>query len=163
MLLKHFRLSVMLSLLLCFLVSCTTLLPTKDVLSKDVLFLLGGCCPDFLVGDWQAKWVFSDSTSLNLGEGLRYQMDGHFSFSKYGYLKLDAYGCPNCILSRDTIIAHELQWSYLSDQLQLRAAKHPMQSDQVQLTYQLQRRTDDTLYFVLMEEVELRLWRAQKP
>ena len=148
MLLKHFRLSVMLSLLLCFLVSCATLsslLPTKDVPS------------DFLVGDWQAKWVFSDSTSLNLGESLRYQMDGHLSFGKDGYLKLDAYGCANCILSRDTT-THKLQWRYLSDTLHLHN-----QADQVQLTYQLQRRTDDTLYFVLMEEVELRLWRAPKP
>ena len=112
---------------------------------------------DFVVGSWQAKWAFADSTSLNLGEGMRYHMNGHFHFLKDGSLRLAAYGCPNCVMGKDTV-SHELQWRYALDTLHLYNMK-----DQVQLSYQLQRQTKDTLYFVLMEEVELRLLRIKEP
>ena len=145
MTLKNFWIAFVCVLQVFLLFRCVTSTPPRAASSN------------FLVGNWQARWAFADSASLNLGEDLLYHMNGHFNFLESNSLELAAYGCSSCVMGKDTV-SHKLQWRYTSDTLYLYNKK-----DQVQLSYQLQRQTDDTLYFMLMNEVELRLWRQKKP
>ena len=111
--------------------------------------------PETLVGKWKARWLFGDTASLSAKEDLRYDMDGLLHFKEDGKVKLSAYGCPNCIMGKDTI-EHELLWEYRSDTLILQNT-----SDQVDLVYRLDRAVNDTLYFVLLDQIELRLTKLK--
>ena len=138
---SRLRPQLILVLVLCILYACGTAVVSPT---------------SFLVGEWQARWLFMDTTALSQEKNLRYDMDGYLHFQKDGILHLTAYGCPNCIMGKDTI-AHELHWKYEGDTLLLQNRE-----DQVDLTYQLtKKKGEDTLYFLLLEQVQLRLTRLK--
>ena len=139
----------------------TQLLRTQSI-SVFALCVLCACgvsifsrSSDKLIGKWKANWFFRDTTAISQKKNLRYDMDGFLHFQKDGQVKLIAYGCPNCIMGKDTI-EHELFWKYRSDTLTLQNT-----SDQVDLIYRLEKELKDTLYFALLDQIQLRLIRQK--
>ena len=123
---------------------------------------LGSCSPQekesdsfSLEGKWFARWSI-DSASMGLPPGdlkLEYDMDGLMIFYPDGHAEITAYGHPGCVISADTL-SHSLNWNWGGDTL-----RFTNEGDVQGLDYVLLRRSQDTLHFSLIEDLELRLIR----
>ena len=106
-------------------------------------------------GSWVALWSLTDSISLALEDTLRYSMDGHIHFIDDREARVQAYGCSNCVMGKDTT-DNVLLWRFSQDTLWL--GDDPM----LQLGYAVKEKKGDTLYMEMLNQIQLSLTPHEK-
>lgn len=102
------------------------------------------------IGKWNALWIIKNSASGNDVYG---NMKGHMEFYENGRVGIEARGYPGCVFSSDTI-KNELMWRISSDSLYLYN-----QNDQFQLSYFIQKASDNTIELKLLDDIFVTLHR----
>ena len=115
----------------------------------------GGVRAEDFKGSWVALWSLTDSVSLALEDTLRYSMDGRIHFIDDRKARVQAYGCPNCVMGKDTT-DNVLLWRFSHDTLWL--GDDPM----LQLGYAMKEKKGDTLYMEMLNQIQLALSPHEK-